>query len=200
MRIFLILLLLGGTAGGVVVNDGSFENGTCDGGSDWTCATTHPNCETILNPTGGPWGSNAYDGSLAVWLGGVCDNEGISNSVCQELVLSPSVLSWWWMGYYTLEGVQEATLQITVDGGLIWEHSMSLEDHTLGTWANSALTFGAVSLRAWEDGMSHTLCFEFDNFYANNGTTTASMLVDLIELNHPVATGEATFSTIKVLY
>jgi len=202
MRLFLIMLFLGGAAHGVVVNDGSFEDGPCDGGSAWTCFADHGQpeiCPTILNPSG-PWGNPAYDGNLAVWLGGVCENEGISNSVCQDLVLTPSELSWQWMGYWTLEGEQEASVLVTVDGETAWEHLMTGDDHTIGTWANSADTFGPVSLKEWEDGLSHNLCFVFDNSYANNGSTTASMLVDRVELSHPVAVEVATFSTIKVLY
>jgi hypothetical protein len=39
-----------------------------------------------------------------------------------------------------------------------------------------------------------------DNNYINNGETTANLLVDWIELSHPVATAEMSFSLIKVLY
>jgi len=199
MRLFMILLLAAGVSEGALINDGSFENGTCGDGSDWTCTTTHPACETILDPTG-YWGSHAFHGDLAAWLGGVCDNEGISNSVCQDIVITPSQLSWWWMGWYTLIAEQEATLRVKVDGQIAWEHLMTSEDHTVGSWASSVESFGIVDLRRWEDGQVHTLCFEFDNYYSNNGGTTVSMLVDWIELSHPVAAEEASFSAIKVRY
>jgi hypothetical protein len=199
MRLILVLLLIGGAAQGILVNDGSFENGSCDAGSDWTCVTNQLECETIVDPLG-IWAYPAYEGSSAVWLGGVCHNNAISNSVCQDIVLSPSELSWWWMGWYTLEGEQEAWIRVTVDGELAYEKLLGPEHDTVGSWSPSEDGFGRISLRDWEDGSSHTLCIKLDNNYINNGETTANLLVDWIELSHPVATAEMSFSLIKVLY
>jgi len=195
----MILLLLAAVAPALPVNDGSFENGTCGSGSDWTCVTSQPACETIVDPVAS-WGYPAYDGSLAVWLGGVCDNIGISNSVCQDITISPARLTWWWMGWYSLAGEQEAWLQVTVDGQLAFEHRLGPEHNTMGVWTGSEDGFGTVDLRPWEDGLPHTLCIGMDNSYANNGGTTANLLIDMIELNHPVSTAASSFSTIKVLY
>ncbi len=199
MRIITILLLLATTAGAGMVNDGSFENGTCDKGSAWTCVTTTPTCETIVVAVD-TWGFPAYHGTLAAWLGGTCENVGISNGVCQDMFISPSQLSFWWMGYYSLEGEQEAWLDVHVDGNLAYSQRLGPEHHTIGTWAHSEDLFGVINLREWEDGASHTLCISLDNDYSNNGKTTANLLIDYIELEHPVATQELSFSTLKVLY
>jgi hypothetical protein len=199
MRIFTILLMLASVASAGLVNDGSFENGTCGAGSAWTCLTTTPECETIVVSLD-TWGFPAFDGINAVWLGGTCSNVGISNSVCQDIFISPSMLSFWWMGTYSLEGEQEAWLEIRVDGALIFQVPLGPEHHTIGTWSNSEDTFGLMGLPEYEDGLSHTLCIGIDNLYSNNGTTTVNLLVDLVELNHPVATEGMSFSTLKVLY
>ncbi len=199
MRVLAILLLMASVASAGLINDGSFENGYCGAGSAWTCDTSTPLCDVIVNPID-DWGFPAYHGVNAVWLGGICENVGISNSVCQEITISPSQLTFWWMGYYTLEAEQEAWLEVRVDGDLAHRSQLGLEHHTIGTWAHSEDLFGLIDLLAWEDGASHTLCIIMDNLYSNNGDTAANLLVDYVELNHPVATQGMSFSTLKVLY
>ncbi len=199
MRILFALLLIATVASAGLVNDGSFEAGECGAGSAWTCATSTPECETIVDPLP-DWGFPAYHGVNAVWLGGLCGNEGISNSVCQDMIISPSQLSFLWMGAFTLEAEQEAWFEVRVDGELAHRSQLGLEHHTFGTWAHSEDLFGLIDLLAWEDGVSHTLCIILDNLYSNNGETTANLLVDYIELSHPVATQGLSFSTLKVLY
>ena len=50
-----------------VVNDGSFENGPCGGGSSWTCASTGASNLVIDVAT---LGLSNYDGNYAAYLGG----------------------------------------------------------------------------------------------------------------------------------
>ena len=199
MRVLIVLLMLASAASAGLVNDGSFENGECDAGSAWTCFTETPECVTIVDPLGS-WCFPAYDGVNAVWLGGVCENVGISNQVCQDMIISPSQLTFWWMGAYTLEAEQEAWIEVRVDGVIAHRSQLGLEHHTLETWAYSEDLFGLIDLLPWEDGASHTLCIIMDNLYSNNGSTAANLLVDYLELNHPVATQGMSFSTLKVLY
>lgn len=152
-----------------LVDDGSFENGECGGGSAWTCTSDTP-CNWILNPLS-TWGYPAYHGEMVAWLGGYCGVMN-SNSFCQEVWLNEPGLRWHWMGYVADTHVSNF-VYVKIDGDIVWAKEMTWpEDHTYGTWSTLQASFDlphGVGL--------YEVCFEFE------ATTGANMLIDYVE-NH----------------
>lgn len=184
-------MVINGEQGRGLVNDGSFEFGECDAGSAWTC-TSSTTCFWIIDPTA-VWGYPAYDGVFCAWLGGFC-GEPNSNSFCQTIFFDGTDISFFWMGYVENGGTGN-TMFVKVDGNVVFEHEMQLEDHTYGTWGYSPDAFGLIDVSDY-CGSDHELCLEF---VATDG---ANVLVDYVELNGScgTATEEASFSTVKALY
>ncbi len=125
----------------VLVNDGSFEDGTCAAGSAWTC-TTNTGCDFIVPfPEGYGW-SPAYDGINAAWLGGFCGDPN-TNSFCQEVLIDGTHLDWFWEGW-----VNDAcsAIEIYVDGNMVFDHWMDWPDNTAGTgWTRASESIAAPS-------------------------------------------------------
>ncbi len=170
-----------------LVNDGSFEDGNCAGGSAWTCASS-TGCEWITDPSGA-WGYPAYDGINAAWLGGFCGDPN-ENSFCQDIYFDANYLDWYWMGYVNNEC---ASVLVTVDGTPLVDYAMDLGDHTYGTW-NSASGWivgpDGLDVGAYAGG-THELCFVWDRSLCG-ADGNDNMLIDYVGLWGPPPPMELT--------
>ena len=166
-----------------LINDGSFEDGPCGGGSAWTCASTGA-CSIINDMTSvGLWN---YDGSHVAWLGGFCEAvPDVAESVCQDIFFDGDVLGWYWMVFLNTDGDR---IQVTVDGNVVAEYWTSLADHLVG-YSQQSANVGAYS------GGTHTLCFNYD-LIASGG----NYFLDYVYIDASVATEESSFSTVKSMY
>jgi len=91
-----------------LIEDGSFEDGTCyTGDSSWTCESDN-DCDWIADLV--PLGLWNYDGMHVAWLGGFCGGEATEHtSICQEIYIDGPTLSWWGLRYdYTAVPLFEA--------------------------------------------------------------------------------------------
>ena len=198
MRRLLIALLLvagvpgSGTAGDLrgPVNDGSFEQGICGGGSAWTCGTNTscPNWIIVPEPI---WGVAAYHGKHVAQLGGLCGEQENTNGFCQEVELHGDCLGPWVQWYYVaiVEGKEGGTISVTVDGEseMVWPTG-PVHD-TGGLW------MPAGAWTAFSLGL-HELCFEFAP-----GVSPSAVLIDYIgEWFSPTGVAAASVSTVKALY
>ncbi len=170
-----------------LVNDGSFEDGNCAGGSAWTC-TSSTGCEWIVDPLGA-WGYPAYDGVNTAWLGGFCGDPN-ENSFCQDIYFDAIYLDWYWMGYVNSEC---SSVLVTVDGTPLVNYAMDLGDHTYGSW-NSASGWivgpDGLDVSAYFGG-THQLCFEWDRGLCGAGEND-NMLIDYVGLWGPPLPTELT--------
>jgi hypothetical protein len=175
-----------------LVNDGSFEFGTCDAGSAWTCTSTTA-YSWILDPIN-IWGYSAYDGDLAAWLGGYYEGIASAQTFCQELYIDGLYLDWYWMGY--ISATPSGVVNVTVNGQIVWTHTMQASDHTYGTWNTASSYWGAVNLPCRQTA---TLCFE--NLPSSDNVTD-NMLIDYVTVYGEcyLATKTTSFSTVKALY
>ena len=171
-----------------LINDGSFEGGTCLTAPIWSCATDN-GCDWIADLV--PLGLWNYDGIHVAWLGGFCG--GIATeytSICQVVDLSGGCgdsISWWWMAYVNEGG---SRFYVTVDGNIIYEYIMAPEDHLLDyqiEWAFTGLPGGV-----------HELCFHYDR----DGAYGDNYFLDVVETTflNPTATEARSFSVVKSLY
>ncbi len=171
-----------------LVNDGSFEDGTCGAGSAWTCYTDTA-CEYIVDPSSA-WGYPAYDGILAAWLGGYCSGSPNTNSFCQDIYFDARYLDWYWMGYVNDEC---GAMEVRIDGSLVFEHPMVMADHTLGTWNSASGTLAGadgVDVHDYFDG-THELCFAWSRGSCGVGDND-NMLIDYVTLHGAVGVETAT--------
>jgi len=172
-----------------LVNDGSFEAGSCVNTPVWIC-TADNGCDWITDLV--PLGLWNYDGIHVAWLGGFCGGLATcSSTICQDVVIDGAQLQFQWMAY-----VNDAVMRmaITVDGGQVFEFFPQLSDHLLDYQPALA------DVSAYNNGGVHTLCFVCDNAAncsANNGD---NVFVDYAELLGGTATEIATMSTVKALY
>jgi predicted outer membrane repeat protein len=165
-----------------LINDGSFEYGTCNSGSDWTCDGNYPVFEGILDPMA-VWGYPAYDGTLTAWLGGFSGGQPNINSLCQDIYFEGQYLDWFWMGYVN-DACSE--MEIRVDGTLVYGHPMDMIDHTYGTWNTASSTIAApfgVPVTMYAGG-THELCLAWNNDGCESGQND-NMLIDFITISHP---------------
>jgi hypothetical protein len=175
------------------VNDGSFEDGICDDESSaWTCYTS-TTCFWIVDPTP-VWGYPAYDGINVAWLGGFCGDAN-ENSFCQSIYIDGGLLDFYWMGYVSYGC---GYMYITVDGNIVFDHTMDLSEHTYGSWNTASSFWGDISVAAY-CGTTAELCFGW--LYCDIATND-NMLLDYVTLDGDcgTATGETTFSNVKSLY
>ncbi len=165
-----------------LINDGSFENGECGAGSDWTCTST-TTCQWIVDPTGA-WGYPAYDGVFAAWVGGFCGGSPSEDWFCQDIYFDGRYLDWWWMGFVNDVGC--SVIEIRIDGNLVWEQLMTPAEHTYGTWNPAsdeiASPFG-VNVEPYA-GSTHELCIGNSNAGCGEGYGD-NMLVDFFTLSEP---------------
>lgn len=173
-----------------LVNDGSFEFGTCTTGSAWACYADNT-CDWIydFSALGLPLLSN-YDGSYGYWLGGFCGGAMSSDGACQTITIDGPTLSWWWAGYVTTAG---DLVDFTMDGSVIYTKVIALTDHTAeGTngpvWNNDTCDISGFM------GGDHELCI---NYYATVG---ANLFTDFFEILPGTATEDGNFSMVKSLY
>lgn len=130
----------------VLINDGSFENGTCGLGSSWTCVT-NTTCDFIIaSPDIYGW-SPAIDGTNAAWLGGYC-SEPNTNSFCQDILIDGIYLDWYWEGWINYPC---AAMEIRVDGDLVFYHAMDWADD--GAGAGLETRFGIHRPAQWRGSL-----------------------------------------------
>ncbi len=174
-----------------LIQDGSFENGTCfEGESDWTC-TSDNDCDWIADLV--PLGLWNFDGSHVAWLGGFCGGSPTTHtSICQSEYFSSGgclgTLCWYWMAYVNWPG---ATITVTVDGVVFYEHLLQPEDHLLD--------YHPVCVSGDIAQGTHELCF---NYYLGDEDSGSNYFVDFVEagLFNPTPTDEFSFSVVKALY
>jgi hypothetical protein len=174
-----------------LVNDGSFENGTClDGFSDWTCHADNA-CDWIvdLSTLGLPTLGN-FDGFHSYWLGGFCSGVMSTDGVCQTIMIDGPTLSWYWAGYVQTGG---DLVTFTVDGNVVFSHVMALSDHTADGSQGAVWYNETTDISAYMGGM-HELCLEY------TATIGANYFVDYFEILPGIATEELSFSSVKSLY
>ncbi len=162
-----------------MINDGSFENGTCASGSAWTCVT-NTTCDFIVaTPEIYGW-SPAFDGVNAAWLGGYCSDVN-TNSFCQDILIDGVYLDWYWEGWVNYPC---ASMEIRVDGDLVFNHPMEWADDGAGTgWRRASETIASpygVDLSAYIGGV-HELCIQW-NRDACGPSENDNMLVDFFTL------------------
>ncbi len=185
----------------MLINDGSFEDGQCDLGSEWTCWST-TDCQWIIDAFD-IWGYPAEDGVYVAWLGGFCDGMGNSNSYCQELFFYCYYLDFYWMSYVSSEC---GTLRVSVDGYTRFEHVFTAEDHNYGSWDKASAVWGWLDTSAWF-GWYGELCFEWtacgedtdgDGF---PDTQNDSVIIDYVYgANCDSPADVSSFSVVKALY
>jgi hypothetical protein len=174
-----------------LINDGSFEFGTClDGFSAWTCYADNT-CDWIvdLSTLGLPTLGN-YDGAHSYWLGGFCGGIQSNDGACQTIMIDAPTLSWFWAGYVVNEG---DLVTFTVDGNNVFSHTMVLSDHTAEGTNGPVWNPESCDVSAYMGGM-HELCLNYSAFLC------ANYFVDYFELGGETATEEINFSSVKALY
>ena len=171
-----------------LVNDGSFEFGTCAGGTAWTCTTDNA-CDWIADLAAlGLWN---YDGNHIAWLGGFCGGlAGCATSFCQILFFDGCPLSWYWMAYVN---DQIMHMYVTVDGTTIYDFYPTLGDHLL----DYQMYFCDTSQY---QGGTHELCFAMDNpgCASNLGDNVFIDYAEFWDFSSP--TEAASISTVKAMY
>lgn len=167
----------------VLVNDGSFEGGSCINTPIWTC-TTDNGCDWITDLV--PLGLWNYDGVQVAWVGGFCGGLAtVFTYICQDVDLGAGhLLSWFWMGYITDGGDY---VSVSVDGTVVFDYITNAADHLLDYQAQVADISGFAGV--------HTLCFNYD--LQNIGS---NYFLDWVETDDATATEDANFSTVKALY
>ena len=169
-----------------LVNDGSFEDGTCAGGSAWTCDADN-GCDWIADLV--PLGLWNYDGIHVAWLGGFCGGLATCYStICQTITVGDAI-SFYWMGYVN-DAVQYN--YITVNGDEVWGYVLQLSDHLLDYQQLS------VDTSAYAGG-TYEVCFGVDNTANCAGNLGDNLFVDYVETGL-VANEEMSFSSVKALY
>ena len=170
-----------------LINDGSFEGGTCQVTPIWNCSSGNI-CDSITDLV--PLGLWNYDGMHVAWLGGFCGAIPIEFlSICQAVDFGGGcgLLTWFWMVYANAGG---GKFFLTVDGNVLFEHVIALDDHLLDyQWA-------AVDVSTYY-GM-HELCLEYDR----NGAAGDNYFADYLEMPYanPTAADAFSFSVVKSLY
>lgn len=184
-----------------LVNDGSFEFGECESGSEWTCWST-TSCEWIVNPID-TWGYPAYDGINAAWLGGFCDGKANNNSYCQEYFNACMHLNFYFSSYIN-SGCSQFT--ITMRGNTVHSRTMEFDDHNYGTWETAASYWGLIDISAYI-GMTSELCFlwtacgEDTNGDGYPDEDNDNILIDCIYGSEcQLPTEVYSFSLVKTLY
>ncbi len=174
----------------LLVNDGSFENGPCGGGSDWTCWSDTACPNWIIDPLA-DWGVTAYDGNLVAQLGGNCKGELNSNSFCQDIELEgpclAPVLEWQWMGF--VDGDEPGVLTVSIDNENVEYGPIGPVEDTQGVWqsgwAYAIYIYGVF-----------TVCFEFEA-----GADDSAVLIDYVgKWVSPTPVEDVSFSTVKSRY
>ena len=172
-----------------LVNDGSFEDGTCyTGNSAWTCVSDN-DCDWIVDLAAlGLWN---YDGNHSAWLGGFCHGAvTIFTSICQTMLLDTSCqpgLSWYWLAYVEGSG---SRIYLTISGDTVWEKVLQLSDHLLDYQYESATLLGY-------EGEVHEVCFHYEHLaYGSN------YFLDFVEFTglDPTALESGSLSTVKSMY
>jgi hypothetical protein len=178
-----------------LINDGSFEDGSClDGLSGWAC-TTDNSCDWITDMT--PLGLWNHDGNHIAWLGGYCAGQATCwTRICQEIFFDGNQLSWYWMAYFN-DYVMEVS--VTVDDHPVFEPPI----YYFAPY-NMLDYFQETADVSRFNGETHTLCFQMNNpdCARNLGD---NIFVDYVEL--AIGTGlpthqaqEFAFSVVKSLY
>ena len=170
-----------------LVNDGSFEQGTCLLEPVWTC-TSDNECDWIADLV--PLGLWNYDGNHVGWLGGYCGGVPTEyTSICQVVALSGGcgILSWFWMAYMNGGG---SRVYVTIDGNIVFEEILDGDDHLLDYQPQYADT-GSYS-------GYHELCFHYDL----NGAVGDSYFIDYVDALWfmPTSVEQLPFSVVKSLY
>jgi len=171
----------------MLVNDGSFEQGTCLNTPVWLCESSN-NCDWIADLV--PEGLWNYDGNHVAWLGGFCDGVATDYThICQDVQISwgCAVLWWWWMGYIHEGG---SRITVTINDEVVFEKILAPFDHLLDYQVEAALVVEYT-------GQVVELCFHYDR----NGAFGDNYFVDYVEGGYaPTPTERTSFSTVKSMY
>ncbi len=168
-----------------LVNDGSFEGGTCQDEPIWTCTTSSaPNCDWIADLV--PIGLWNYDGNHIAWLGGNCTGPTEFTYICQDVDLGIGLLlSWYWMAYTNDSG---NLVTVTIDDNIVFSYTTALADHLLD--------YQQIFIDISGFGGVHTLCFKYDR-----SVGVDNYFVDFVEFHDDTTPTEtANFSIVKSLY
>jgi len=179
-----------GPRDGRLINDGSFEDGTCqDGASAWTCESSG-DCDWILDLTAhGLWN---YDGIHSAALGTYCQGVPVEYThICQDILIDGTTLSWYALQF----SIPSSAFTVSLDGEAIQEVGGACD------WIPCDYTRQTADVSAYMGGV-HRLCFD----YVRNGADPPpACFIDYVELS--LATGvpggveELTnLSTVKALY
>jgi len=162
---------LGVVAGGNVVQDSSFEDGTPN--SFWTESSTNfgtPLCDTVSCGTGGGT-AGPRTGAWWAWFGGIAAFE--VGAVEQSVTIPPGSASlefWLWNGASSNNGTDN--MRALIDGNVVFSTLTGNPAYTGG------YTLVQVDVSAYADGGSHLL--RLDSTCIGGGTTNFS--VDDVEL------------------
>ena len=171
-----------------LVNDGSFEGGSCVNTPIWLC-TTDNGCDWITDLV--PLGLWNYDGIHVAWLGGFCGGLATCfTNICQDIVIDGCTMSVYWMAY-----VNDAVNYhyFTIDGNIVFEYTALLSDHLL----DYQLWSWDTSLYA--DGNVHTFCLNVDAPGCMNNEGD-NLFLDWVDMGEETATANTNLSTVKALY
>ena len=171
-----------------LINDGSFEDGSCVNGP-WICNSDN-DCDWIADLV--PYGLWNYDGNHVAWLGGFCGGVPTQfTSICQltEIGYCPPGFTWYWMAYINEGG---SRVFLTIDGNVEWERVLTPGDHMLGYQMDYVQLWDL-----YDQGQPHQVCWHYDR----NGAYGDSYFLDYIDaFCGATAAMETSFSTVKSLY
>ncbi len=185
-----------------IVADGSFENGVCNEGSAWTCWSTN-DCQWIINAED-VWGVPAYHGEQVAWLGAFCDGVANNNSFCQSMWIACG-----YYDFYFMTNIIDAcgTLSFTFNDNVLFENTMTVDDHNYGTWESISSRWGFIDTYAYY-GYNAVVCIEWKacgEDLDGDGwpdTENDSVIIDYVygEECNPSSVDRQSFSTVKTLY
>jgi len=172
-----------------LIDDGSFEGGTCVNTPIWLC-TADNSCDWIADLV--PLGLWNYDGYHVAWLGGFCGGiPTCTASICEDAIVGGCGMFYWWMAY-----VNDAVMRVfvTIDGDTVYEFYPQLSDHLLDyqpVWVDKI---------DYTDGAEHTLCFNMENPGCLEGLGD-NYFLDYVEvMANPTALDALSLSCVKALY
>ena len=155
---------------GVLLNDGSFENGAPPA-SSWT-ETTDNACEWI-GDWSSVWAAAAFDGIYDFWGGGYCSGAPSTDSVEQSITVAPGgQLSFWYLAYRVdPDDPSVDTAYISVDGTTVWTLDLTTANNTFPNWVKAT-----ADLSAYE-GQTVVLKLGVNSF----GSQTGNIRFDFLE-------------------
>jgi len=176
-------------AGGMPVNDGSFENGgQCGPGTSAWAETDSTGC----SPWVGDWfpGSciaeifpnDALDGEQVYWAGGFCGNQNV-NTATQSVTVDSCSLSFWYATSFN--GDDDGVYFVSVEGTDVWTLQNLVANDNMLTYEQVVVDVCAMA--GVNVGDAVTLQFGVRDPTVNGGPA-GNVLFDVVEWAAPVPT------------